>query len=80
MTKVDCKRPWKVCRPISDGEVGEGKHHQHLPGEVVSTPDRIPLIIRYFQKIIVLIRKKPVNLAGVKSRGKNRFGTVRFPD
>ena len=41
------------------------KRHEHLSMEVVSTPDRIPLIIRYFQKIIVLIRKKPVYLAGV---------------
>jgi hypothetical protein len=56
------------------------KIYQHLFWEVVSTPDRIPLIIRYFQKTIVLIRKKPVNLAGVNSWGKNGFGTVRFTD
>jgi hypothetical protein len=50
------------------------------PVETMPTPDNISCIDRYFQKIIVLIRKKPCTLAGVYSSGKNWFGTVLFPD
>jgi hypothetical protein len=38
--------------------------------ETMPTPDNISCIHRYFQKIIVLIRKKPCTLAGVQGAGK----------
>jgi hypothetical protein len=48
--------------------------------ELVPTPDKIPLLIHYFLKMAVLIRKKPCNLAGVYQHGKTGVSPARLPD
>jgi hypothetical protein len=41
-----------------------------FPVETVPTPDKILCLNRYFLKIVVLMRKKPCNLAGFGWVGK----------
>jgi len=71
--KYYCRRPWKTCDPVYDGEVGDGKCHHQPPVEEVPTPDEIPLLIRYFWKITVLIRINPCNLAGFQGHEKTGY-------
>ena len=49
----------------TDNDLEYGKMTEKSPVGTMPTPDNISYILRYFQKIVVLIRKKPCTLAGV---------------
>jgi hypothetical protein len=54
----------------TDNDLSYRKITGKFPVEAMPTPDNISYIHRYFQKIVVFIRKKPCTLAGVQGAGK----------